>query len=174
MANQHAASLASISSRTRRLSAPSSGAGTDVPEPAVAQRFPSRRRATGGVVGGHLGEGRLDDLAASATEGIEHGLRRRQSGQRVGDRIADEYDAFADETARNRGIVAEGDPLGSLPLGAVAGDPQPDPAGATPYLLRTEAAAGQRGRPRSLDDDVGDLEQRTQVVVTEIDGVGQL
>ena len=56
------------------------------------------------IVGGHLSQGGLDDLTPTTPERIEHGLRGGQTGQRVGDRIADEFDALPDETTGDSGM----------------------------------------------------------------------
>jgi len=53
------------------------------------------------VLGVALGD--LHDLAASTPERIEHGVGCRQAGQGVGDGIADEFDARADEASGNGG-----------------------------------------------------------------------
>ena len=55
------------------------------------QRFRADVERQRGIARRNLREGDLDDLAAAAPERVEHGLGGRQPGQRVGDRVADEF-----------------------------------------------------------------------------------
>ena len=142
----------------------------------VAQRHSRQHPGASGIAGRNLREGDLDDLAAAAAERVEHGQGGRQPGQRVGDRVTDEFRSCVrgtDKTARNRGIVTECDAGGTLAVGAIAGDAQPDPAGAA-RTCSGPSRGGSARRAGNLDHHVGDFEQRPQFVAAEVDGVGQL
>ena len=154
-ANQHVASLASISSRTRSLSAPSPAVGRC----GVVGIFGSSwdLRSFGGrnrrsVVRRHLGECHLDDLAAATPQCVEHRRCRGQPGQGVGDRVTDEHRTGTDEAAGNRGVVSECDAVGALPLGAIARDRAAIPGQDDPAPARGRGRAGSARRvvnPRS-------------------------
>ena len=97
--------------------------------------------------GVHGGDGRhrqLDQFAAAAAQRLRDRHRGLQTRQRVGDRVTAEdrgVIATADQAPGYRGVVAERHPVGALTFGAVAGDPQPDPAVAWWNVRRSEAAA---------------------------------
>ena len=67
-----------------------------------------------GVRRGDRGHRDVDDLAATAGQGLGDGERGVQTGQRVGDRVAAEHRAVgtcAHQAARHRGVVAERRPV---------------------------------------------------------------
>ena len=158
------ARLSATRRSTAALSAPSCAAGYGRWWRCGAQCVSARRRHPG-VGGGDGGHRHLDQFTAAAGQRFGHGQRGVQARQRVGDGVAAEHRPVvvpADQAAGHRGVVAERHPVGALAVGAVAGDPQPDPAVARRDVRGAETATGQRRGPRRLDHHVGGREQRPQ------------